>query len=89
VFGVTRKVMLRYESRPLAEQFYREDFVADEATVGEVFDRSYARAIMIEASQLQRRLAESLGDAAVRRVDLLHARLRMACRSAKSPNSGV
>ncbi len=74
LFGVTRNVMLRYESRPMAGQLDREDVVADEATVGEVFDREYARAIMKEASQLQRRIAESQDDAAVRRVELLHAR---------------
>lgn len=74
LFGVTRNVMLRYESRPMAGQLDHEDFVADEATVGKAFDREYARAIMKEASQLQRRIAESQGDAAVRRVDLLHAR---------------
>jgi len=74
LFGVTRNVMLRYESRPMAGQLDGEEFVADEATVGEVFDREYARAIMKEASQLQRRIAESQGDAAVRRVELLHAR---------------
>ncbi len=74
LFGVTRNVMLRYESRLVAGQLDREDFVADEATVGEVFDREYARAIMKEASQLQLRNAESLGDVAIRRVELLRTR---------------
>ena len=74
LFGVTRNVMLRYESRPIAGQLDWEDVVADEATVGEVFDREYARSIMKEASQLQRRNAESQGDAAVRRVEILDAR---------------
>ncbi len=74
LFGVTRNVMLRYESRPMAGQLDWEDFVADDATVGEVFDREYARAIMKEASLRQRRIAELQGDAAVRRVELLQAR---------------
>ena len=74
LFGVTRNVMLRYETRPLPGQLDREDFVADELTVGQVFDREYARSIMKDASQLQRRLAEAKGNGAVRRVELLHAR---------------
>ena len=74
LFGVTRNVMLRYESRPMAGQLDRDDFVADEATVGGVFDQEYALSIMREASQLQTRIAESQGEAAVRRVELLHAR---------------
>jgi RNA polymerase sigma factor (sigma-70 family) len=74
LFGVTRNVILRYESRPIAGQLDPEDVISDEATFGEVFDREYARAIMKEASQLQLRNAEAQGDAAIRRVELLHAR---------------
>jgi RNA polymerase sigma factor (sigma-70 family) len=74
LFGVTRNVMLRYESRRITGQFVQEDFVADEATVGQVFDQEYARAIMREASQRQRQIAESQGDGALRRVELLNAR---------------
>lgn len=74
LFGVTRNVMLRYESRPLAGQLDAVDVVAEDATVGKIFDREYARYIMSEASQLQRQHAESQGSAALRRVELLHAR---------------
>lgn len=74
LFGITRNVMLRYESRRVAGQLDQEEFVADEATVGKAFDREYARAIMKEASQRQRQIAESQGDAALRRVELLNAR---------------
>lgn len=74
LFGVMRNVMLRFESRPLPNQAEIEDIVADEGTVGRIFDREYAQAVVKEASMRQRQIAETQGEAAARRLELLHAR---------------
>lgn len=74
LFGVMRNVMLRHETRPAPEHAELADFAADNETIGKIFDREYARATVKEASVLQRRLAEANGEAAIRRVELLHLR---------------
>lgn len=74
LFGVMRNVMRRFESKPLPGYSEVQDVVADEGTVGKIFDREYAQAIVKEASIRQREIAESQSEAAVRRVDLLHLR---------------
>lgn len=74
LYGVTRNVMRRYEAKPLPEGMEVHDIVADEGTMGRIFDREYAQAVVKEASERQRELAEQWGEAAVRRVELLHLR---------------
>lgn len=74
LYGVMRNVMLRFETRPGPNHAELADQVLDDCTVGKLFDREYAKATVKEASLLQRQLAESAGEAALRRVELLHAR---------------
>lgn len=74
LFGVMRNVMLRFESRPMPGHAGLPEVVADEGTVGRIFDREYAQAVVKEASVLQRELAEAQGELAIRRVELLHLR---------------
>ncbi len=74
LYGVMRNVMLRFETRPAPVHADLPEVVADEATVGKIFDCEYAQATVKEASLLQRQIAETVGEEAVRRVELLHAR---------------
>lgn len=74
LYGVMRNVMLRYETRPAPGHADLPDIVLDEGTVGEIFDREYAKAMVKEASMLQRQVAEAQGDEALRRIELLHMR---------------
>ncbi len=74
LYGVTRNVMRRFESRPDWHSFTDKDPAADESSLGNIFDREFARAVMKEASQLQYRNAELQGPAALKRVELLRAR---------------
>ncbi len=74
LYGVTRNVMLRFESRPDWHSISDQDPAADESSLGDVFDREFARAVMKEASLLQLRMADLQGPAALRRVELLRAR---------------
>lgn len=74
LYGVTRNVMLRHESRPAPGHAELPDVLDDEGTVGKIFDREFAKATVKEASVLQQRIAEAVGEAAVRRVELLHLR---------------
>jgi RNA polymerase sigma-70 factor (ECF subfamily) len=73
LFGVVRNVIRRYESRKDLQLLVR-DVVSDESSLGKVFDREFARAVMKEASQVQTKAAEELGPAAVLRIKLLHTR---------------
>lgn len=74
LYGVTRNVMLRFESSPEWHSISDQDPAGDESSLGNVFDREFARAVMREASLLQLRIAELQGPAALRRVELLRAR---------------
>ncbi len=74
LYGVMRNVMLRHETRPAPEQAGLPDVLVDDGTVGKIFDREFAQATVKEASDLQKRTAEAVGEAAVRRVELLHLR---------------
>lgn len=74
LYGVTRNVMLRIESRPDWQSIQEQDPAVDESSLGKVFDREFARAVMKEASLLQFQTAELQGSAALRRVELLRAR---------------
>lgn len=74
LYGVVRNVMRRFEARPELQPLTDHEAIADESSLGRVFDREFARAVMKEASVVQARLAESRGPASVRRVELLRAR---------------
>lgn len=74
LYGVVRNVMRRFEARPDLRPLTKYDVMADESSVGQVFDREFARAIMKEASVVQARMAEARGTDSVRRVELLRAR---------------
>jgi RNA polymerase sigma-70 factor (ECF subfamily) len=74
LYGVVRNVARRFESQPDRGADLPSDLVADEECQSRLFDRGWARSVMVEASELQRRRAPELGDEAVRRVELLRLR---------------
>jgi RNA polymerase sigma-70 factor (ECF subfamily) len=75
LFGVVRNVARRYEAKRRIHELPHE-IMADDTTVGQVFDREFARAVMREASQLQLRLAQAEGPHALRRFQLLSLRFQ-------------
>ena len=77
LYGVIRNVALRFESRPARSAGLPSDLAANEECQSRLFDRTWARSLMVEAAQLQRQQAHERGDEAVRRVELL--RLRFEC----------
>jgi RNA polymerase sigma-70 factor (ECF subfamily) len=72
--GVVRNVARRYESRPNRASALPADLVADEESQSRLFDRAWARSVMLEAAERQRQHAHERGDEAVRRVELLRLR---------------
>jgi RNA polymerase sigma-70 factor (ECF subfamily) len=74
LYGVVRNVARRFESRPLRETGRLPDIQAKEGDLSQLFDRSWAQAIMTEAAQLQQRRASERGPEAVQRVELLRLR---------------
>jgi RNA polymerase sigma-70 factor (ECF subfamily) len=74
LYGVIRNVARRFESRPVRAAGPLSDMLADDATQSRLFDRTWARAIMAEAAQLQRQRAARGGPEARRRVELLRLR---------------
>jgi RNA polymerase sigma factor (sigma-70 family) len=79
LYGVVRNVARRFESRPLRAARPIPDFPdikikANEEGLSRLFERTWARTIMAEAAQLQRRRAAGLGADAVQRVELLRLR---------------
>lgn len=74
LFGVIRNVMRRFEARRPLRTPVIEEPIDDESSLGKVFDREFALAVMKEASVVQARIAESQGPAPLRRVELLQAR---------------
>ena len=74
LFGVIRNVARRFESRPARMAAPLTEIAVDDASLSELFDRTWARAIMAEAARLQERQAAQRGDEAVRRVELLRLR---------------
>lgn len=73
LYGVVRNVARRFESR-VTPAALPSDLVADEQSQSRLFDRTWARSLMIEAARLQRQRAQELGDEAMRRVELLRLR---------------
>ena len=81
LYGVVRNVALRTETRlaksrekPSPAGFDADEIERRESTLSEVFDRAWARAILREAAQKQETRAESAGEPARRRVELLRLR---------------
>ena len=74
LYGVIRNVARRFESRPVRAPGPLPEIATDEASQSRLFDRTWARAIMAEAAQLQQKRAAESGDEAVQRVELLRAR---------------
>jgi RNA polymerase sigma-70 factor (ECF subfamily) len=74
LYGVVRNVARRFESRPARAAGPLPDIAADEPSQSRLFDQAWARAIMAEAAQLQRRRAAEGGPEAARRVELLRLR---------------
>jgi RNA polymerase sigma-70 factor (ECF subfamily) len=81
LYGAARIVALRAEARPKRSREQPPeaglDFnqvTDDETRVSVAFDRAWARALLREAAERQARDAVESGDAAVRRVELLHLR---------------
>ncbi len=81
LYGITRNVALRFETRRarrLARNADGEHVLPQIETsddrLSQVFDRAWAQAIMRKAADLQRDRAASLGDEAIRRVELLRLR---------------
>jgi DNA-directed RNA polymerase specialized sigma24 family protein len=74
LYGVIRNVARRIESRPDRSGGSVPEVAADEGSQSRLFDRTWARAIMAEAAQLQRTRAHERGAEAVQRVELLRLR---------------
>lgn len=81
LYGVVRIVALRIESERAKSRecqppsgFDPGEIERREATLSRVFDREWARAVLREATELQTLRAKALGDAAVKRVELLRLR---------------
>jgi RNA polymerase sigma-70 factor (ECF subfamily) len=83
LYGVTRNIALRVEARlarsrrtELPEGCHLEGLAADDASLGTVFDRAWAAALLVEAAQRQTERAQQVGQEAVRRVELLRLRFQ-------------
>jgi RNA polymerase sigma factor (sigma-70 family) len=74
LYGVIRNVARRYESRPARPTAPLQEIPSDDASQSQLFDRTWAQAIMVEATQLQAQRAAEAGPEAVRRVELLRLR---------------
>jgi RNA polymerase sigma-70 factor (ECF subfamily) len=80
-YGVIRIVALRVEAAPARRKEHvalsdldLQEIAADETRVSVAFDRAWARALLREAAERQTIQAQELGEAAVRRVELLRLR---------------
>jgi len=74
LYGVIRNVARQFEDRRIRVAEPLPNVEAAELSQSRFFDRTWAKAIMAEAAQLQRRRAADLGDDAVRRIELLRLR---------------
>lgn len=83
LYGIVRRVALRFEGRRdrrrggfAAESLHWSEIPADEAGLSTVFDRSWARALLHEAAEIQTERARERGEEARRRVELLRLRFQ-------------
>ncbi len=74
LYGVIRNVARRFESRPVRAADPLPENATDDASQSRLFDRTWARAIMVEAAELQCARADEGGVDAVQRVELLQLR---------------
>ncbi len=74
LYGVIRNVARRFESRPVRAAGPLPEIEASEESQSRLFERTWARAIMVEAAQRQTQWAAERGPEAVRRVELLRLR---------------
>lgn len=74
LYGVIRNVARRFESRPVRIVGPLPEIAADDASQSHLFDRTWAKAVMVEAAQLQGQRAAEDGPEAVQRVELLRLR---------------
>jgi RNA polymerase sigma factor (sigma-70 family) len=74
LYGVIRNVARRYESRPARPTAPLQEIPSDDVSQSQVFDRTWAQSIMVEATRLQAQRATEAGPEAVRRVELLRLR---------------
>ena len=74
LYGVVRNVARRLENCPAPTASPLPEIEADKTSLSRLFERAWARAIMTEAAQLQRRRATKRGPEAVQRVELLRLR---------------
>jgi RNA polymerase sigma factor (sigma-70 family) len=83
LYGVLRNVALRVEARSArdaADTLQTAINAPTEAHLSEVFDRSWAAALMRQAAEIQRRRAAAEGPEAQRRIELLHLRFHEGLR---------
>lgn len=74
LYGVVRNVARRFESRPARAAGPLSDVAGNEASQSQLFERTWAQAIMTEAAQMHRLQAYERGPEAVQRVELLRLR---------------
>jgi RNA polymerase sigma-70 factor (ECF subfamily) len=74
LYGVVRNVARRFESRPVRAAAPLPDIQANEEDLSQLFERTWAQAIMTEAARLQQRQASERGPEAVQRAKLLRLR---------------
>ena len=80
LFGVVRKVAQRHErvwNRPAdrSDSEPLQYMPADDESLAQAFDRAWARAVVTEAVALQEERANSLGDEASQRIELIKLRI--------------
>src|SRR5262245_28754924 len=61
LYGVIRNVARRFESRPRRSAVPLPEVPANEASLSQLFERTWAQAIMTEAARLQRHQANERG----------------------------
>jgi RNA polymerase sigma-70 factor (ECF subfamily) len=80
LYGVARMVALRRETRQPREQAPTdvplEALPDDEPSLSQVFDRAWAKSVLREAARVMEERARVVGEAAVRRVELLRLRFQ-------------
>ncbi len=74
LYGVSRNVARRFESRQPSHSPLPDEIDANEVSQSRLFERAWAQAIMAEAAKLQSEWATACGPAGVRRVELLRLR---------------
>ena len=74
LYGVVRNVARRFESRPVRAVGPLPEIAANEESLSQLFERTWAQALMTEAAQRQEQRAKERGPEAVQRVELLRLR---------------